>query len=133
MPETVEQLEAYLAAKYSRPRDEDIPPRASSSSHGIPAEHLVAPIWDEASRAFYARESAEPPLNVAPSTIAPTPSPGPATKVVAPHPTSPPQAPAAKRQKSGTPGPSFEVSPGPAEPSVFEVLNIFRRRWYIHR
>src|SRR5579863_2112518 len=86
MPETVEQYEAYLAAKYSRPRDEDIPPRASSSSHGITAEHFSTPIWDEASQAFYARPSAEPPLSVAPSTIAPMPSPGPATKVVPSHP-----------------------------------------------
>src|SRR5579863_2175349 len=77
MPETVEQLNAYLAAKYSRPRDEDIAPRASSSSsHGIPAEHSSAPVWDEATQAFYARASAEPSLPDALSSFAPTPSPG---------------------------------------------------------
>src|SRR5579863_8240285 len=132
MPETVEQLEAYLAAKYSRPRDEDIAPRASSSSsHPAlnPADFPPAPEWV----AYHARLSAEPPLSVAPSTVVPTPSPGPATKAVPAHPASLPSAPAAKRQKSGTPGPSSEVSLGPAEPSVFDVLNIFRRRWYIHR
>src|SRR5579863_1411377 len=127
MPETVEQLEAYLAAKYSRPRDEDIAPRASSSSSRSalnPADYPPAPEWV----AYHARLSAEPPLSVAPSTAAPTPSPGPAAKTAPAHPTSPPSAPAAKRQKSGTPGPSPEVPPGPAEPSVFEVLNIFRRQ-----
>src|SRR5579863_5323477 len=132
MPETVEQLEAYLAAKYSRPRDEEIAPRASSSSSRSalnPANFPPAPEWV----AYHARLSAEPPLSVAPSTVAPTPSPGPATKIVPPHPPSPPSAPAAKRQKSGTPRPSPEVSPGSAEPSVFDLLNIFRRRWYLHR
>src|SRR5579863_1452007 len=132
MPETVEQLEAYLAAKYSRPRDEEIAPRASSSSSRSalnPANFPPAPEWV----AYHARLSAEPPLSVAPSTVAPTPSPGPATKIVPPHSLSPPSAPAAKRQKSGSPRPSPEVSPGSAEPSVFDVLNVFRRRWYIHR
>src|SRR5579863_10294748 len=131
MPETVEQLEAYLAAKYSHPRDEDIAPVASSSSFRTTSLSDFVP--NPEYQAYMARLSAEPSLSVAPSTIAPTPSPGPATKVVPPHPTSPPSAPAAKRQKSGTPGPSPKVSPGPAEPSVFDVLNIFRRRWYIHR
>src|SRR5579863_4342861 len=68
MSETVAQYEAFLAAKYSRPRDEDLAPRApSSSSHGIPAEHSSPPDWDEATQAYYARASAEPPLTVAPS------------------------------------------------------------------
>src|SRR5579863_4898012 len=132
MPETVEQLEAYLAAKYSRPRDEDIAPRASSSSSRSalnPADFPPAPEWV----AYHARLSAEPPLSVAPSTVAPMTLPGPAAKTAPAHPTSPPSAPAAKRQKSGTPGPSPEVPPGPAEPSVFDILNIFRHRWYIHR
>src|SRR5579863_7159443 len=131
MPETVEQLEAYLAAKYSRPRDEDIAPVASSSSSHMTSASDFVP--NPEYQAFMARLSAEPPLSVTPSTVAPTPSPGPATKVAPPHPTSPPSAPAAKRQKSGTPRPSPEVSPGPTKPSVFDIINIFRRHWYIHR
>src|SRR5579863_2595789 len=76
MPETVEQLNAYLAAKYSRPRDEDIP---SSSSHPAPvlAGLEPSPEWVEATRAYHARLSAEPTVLSTPSTFAPTPSPGP--------------------------------------------------------
>src|SRR5579863_4055104 len=78
--ETVADLNAYLAARYS------LPP-SSSLDH-------------------------------------PTPSPGPASsKVVPPHPTSPPAAPPAQRQKSGAPeGPSVAPLPGFLEPSVFDIL-----------
>src|SRR5579863_9941202 len=70
------------------------------------------------------------------SSDRPTPPPGSATpKVVPPHPLSPPAAPPAKRQKSGTPSRAPTVVPpsGSPEPSVFDVLNIFRRRWFLHR
>src|SRR5579863_8678874 len=70
------------------------------------------------------------------SSDRPTPSLGSTTpKVVPPHPLSPPAAPAAKRQKSGSPPRAPPVDPpsGAPEPSVFDVLNIFRRRWFLHR
>src|SRR5579863_5335993 len=88
---TVEDLNAYLAARYS------LPPPSSSDC--------------------------------------PTPSPGPTTpKVVPPHSLSPPAAPPAKRQKSGTPGaPSGDSPSGSPEPSVFDILNIFQRHWFLHR
>ena len=58
----------------------------------------------------------------------------PPSKVVPPHPMSPPAAPPAKRQKSGTPrAPSVDPPSGSPEPSVFDVLNVFRRRWFLHR
>src|SRR5579863_4812495 len=59
----------------------------------------------------------------------------PPSKVVPPHPMSPPVAPPAKRQKSGTlPRVPLVVPPsGSPEPSVFDVLNVFRRRWFLHR
>src|SRR5579863_5290635 len=88
-----------------------------------------------AAKAFYAQLSAEPQFSHVPSSFAPSPSPGPATpKVVPPHPVSPPAAPPAKRQKSG----AHEALPeaplsGSQEPSVFNVLNVFRRRWFLHR
>src|SRR5579863_6842747 len=57
MPETVEELNTYLAARYSRPRDEDIP----SSSRSTPAFALAglepSPKWEEATRAYHARLS----------------------------------------------------------------------------
>src|SRR5579863_2327757 len=70
------------------------------------------------------------------SSDCPTPSPGSATpKAVPPHPLSPPAAPPAKRQKSGSPSraPSAAPPSGSPEPSVFDVLNVFRRRWFLHR
>src|SRR5579863_2517796 len=58
----------------------------------------------------------------------------PPSKVVPPHPMSPPAAPPAKRQKSGTPrAPSVDSPSGSPEPSVFDILNTFRRCWFLHR
>src|SRR5579863_6007106 len=77
MPETVEELNAYLAAHYSHPRDEDIP----SSSRSAPAFALAglepSPEWEEATRAYHAQLSAEPTITSVPSTFVPTPSPTP--------------------------------------------------------
>src|SRR5579863_3350719 len=59
----------------------------------------------------------------------------PPSKVVPPHPMSPPAAPPAKRQKSGTPPrvPPAVPPSGSPELSVFDVLNVFRCRWFLHR
>src|SRR5579863_6889791 len=58
----------------------------------------------------------------------------PPSKVVPPHPMSPPAAPPAKRQKIGTPrAPATDPPSGSPKPSVFDVLNVFRRRWFLHR
>src|SRR5579863_2505655 len=69
------------------------------------------------------------------SSDRPTPSLGSAMpKVVPPHPLSPPVAPPAKRQKSSTPrAPPVDPPSGSPEPSVFDILNIFRRHWFLHR
>src|SRR5579863_3279927 len=115
MPETIEQLNAFLALRYS--------PSSSREEN------------KSATTAYYAWLSAKPPLSRAPSTVAPTPSPGPAMpKGVPPHPSSPPAAPPAKRQKSGTPrAPSVDLPSGSPEPSVFDILNIFRCRWDLNK
>src|SRR5579863_5270100 len=87
--------------------------------------------------AFRASLLGIPPVTSASSSSdRPTPSPGSATpKVVPPHPLSPPAAPSAKRQKSGSPprAPPVDRPSGSPEPSVFDVLNVFRRRWFLHR
>jgi len=65
----------------------------------------------------------------------PTPSSGPASsKAVPPHSLSPPAAPPAKRQWSGAPeAPPVAPLSGSQEPSIFDVLIIFRRRWFLNR
>src|SRR5579863_9214875 len=76
-----------------------------------------------------ASSSASSAINPGTPSLVNTPS-----KVVPPHPLSPPAAPPAKRQKSGTPSRAPTVDPpsGSPEPSVFDVLNIFQRRWFLH-
>jgi len=91
MPETIEELNVYLAACYSQPP--------------------------------YSTRDSET-----------TQQPQPLPKPIPPHPLSPSAAPPAKRQKSGTPRAPFVDPPsGSPEPSVFDVLNIFRRRWFLHQ
>src|SRR5579863_2115097 len=91
MPETIEELNVYLAACYSQPP--------------------------------YSTRDSET-----------TQQPQPLPKPIPPHPLSPSAAPPAKRQKSGTPrAPSVDPPSGSPEPSVFNVLNIFRCRWFLHQ
>src|SRR5579863_1149750 len=109
MPETIEELNAYLAARYSQPPystcDLQTAPLPQPQRQPAPPHPLSpSPEWRAATQAFYAQLSAEPSLSQVPLSFAPTPSPGPATpKVVPPHLTSPPAAPPAERQKNGTP------------------------------
>src|SRR5579863_4196060 len=87
-------------------------------------------------RAMIAQEPAVEPQLPSSSSDRPTPSLGSTTpKVVPPHPLSPPAAPPAKRQKSGTPPrvPPAVPPSGSPELSVFDVLNVFRCRWFLHR